>query len=118
MDTCVGMAESLRSPPETITTLFVNRLTLLDSWDFPGKNTGVGYHFFLQGIFPTQGSTPSLLHRQAGSLLLSHQGSPLLTTLDTYFHLFMVEKTKAQTGYGLIRKDTTYPKETLIMVAL
>ena len=70
MDTCAGMAESLRSPPETITALFVNRLMLLGSWDFPGKNTGVGCHFFLQGIFPTQGSTPSLLHRQAGSLLL------------------------------------------------
>ena len=25
-------------------------------WDFPGKNTGVGNHFLLQGIFPTQGS--------------------------------------------------------------
>ena len=24
-------------------------------WDFPGKNTGVGYHFLLQGIFHTQG---------------------------------------------------------------
>ena len=24
-------------------------------WDSPGKNTGVGCHFFLQGIFPTQG---------------------------------------------------------------
>ena len=24
-------------------------------WDFPGKNTGVGCHFLLQGIFPTQG---------------------------------------------------------------
>ena len=24
--------------------------------DSPGKNTGVGYHFLLQGIFPTQGS--------------------------------------------------------------
>ena len=23
-------------------------------WDFPGKNTGVGCHFLLQGIFPTQ----------------------------------------------------------------
>ena len=30
--------------------------------DSPGKNTGVGYHFLLQGIFPTQGSNPSLLH--------------------------------------------------------
>ena len=27
-------------------------------WDFPGKNTGVGCHFFLQGIFPTQGLNP------------------------------------------------------------
>ena len=24
-------------------------------WDFPGKSTGVGCHFLLQGIFPTQG---------------------------------------------------------------
>ena len=30
----------------------------------------------LQGIFPTQGSNPCLLHWQAGSLPLSHQGSP------------------------------------------
>ena len=28
----------------------------------PGKNTGVGCHFLLQGIFPTQGSNPGLLH--------------------------------------------------------
>ena len=32
------------------------------SWDFPGKNGGVGYHLALQGVFPTQGSNPSLLH--------------------------------------------------------
>ena len=43
--------------------------------DSPGKNTGVGCHAFLQGIFPTQGSNPGLpqcriLYR------LSHQGSP------------------------------------------
>ena len=34
---------------------------LLCPWDFPGRKTGVGCHFFLQGIFPTQGSNPSLL---------------------------------------------------------
>ena len=28
----------------------------------PGKNTGVGCHFPLQGIFPTQGLNPDLLH--------------------------------------------------------
>ena len=31
-------------------------------WDSPGKNTGVGCHFLLQGIFPTQESNPALLH--------------------------------------------------------
>ena len=30
--------------------------------DSPGKNTGVGYHALSQGIFPTQGSNPGLLH--------------------------------------------------------
>ena len=41
---------------------------LLCPRDFPGKNTGVGCHFLLQGIFPTQGSNSCLLHRQVGSL--------------------------------------------------
>ena len=31
-------------------------------WDFPGKNTGVVYHFLLQAIFPTQRLTLGLLH--------------------------------------------------------
>ena len=31
-------------------------------WNFPGKNAGVGCHFLLQGVFPTQGSNPRLLH--------------------------------------------------------
>ena len=35
---------------------------LLCPWDFPGKNTGVGCHFLLQGIFPTQGSNLHLPH--------------------------------------------------------
>ena len=43
-------------------------------WDFPGKNTGVGCHCLLQGIFLTQRSNPHLLYFQVDSLLLSHQG--------------------------------------------
>ena len=31
-------------------------------WDSPGKNTGVGCHCLLQGIFPTQGSNLHLLY--------------------------------------------------------
>ena len=30
--------------------------------DSPGKNTGVGRHALLQGIFQTQGLNPGLLH--------------------------------------------------------
>ena len=43
--------------------------------DSPGKNTAVGCHFLLQGIFLTQESNPHLLHWQGDSLPLSHQGS-------------------------------------------
>ena len=42
--------------------------TILCPWDFPGKNTEVGCHFLLQGIFPTQGSNLCLQHWQADSL--------------------------------------------------
>ena len=31
------------------------------SMDFPVKNTGVGCHFLLEGIFPTQGIKPASL---------------------------------------------------------
>ena len=34
---------------------------ILCPWNFPGKNTGVGCHLLLQGIFPTQESKPYLL---------------------------------------------------------
>ena len=37
---------------------------LLSPWDSPGKNTGMGCHFLLQGIFLTQGSNLHLLHWQ------------------------------------------------------
>ena len=41
---------------------------ILCPWDSPGKNSGVGCHALLQGIFLTQGSNPGLLHWQADSL--------------------------------------------------
>ena len=44
--------------------------------NFLGKNTGVGGHFLLQGIFLTQGLNLLLLRWQADSLPLTHQGSP------------------------------------------
>ena len=53
---------------------------LLCPWDSPGKNTGVGCYFLLQGIFPIQRSSPCLchlLHWQADSLPPVPPGKPL-----------------------------------------
>ena len=49
------MSDSLRPHGLQPTRLFC-------PWDFPSKSTEVGCHFLLQGIFPTQGSNPGLLH--------------------------------------------------------
>ena len=45
------------------------------SWDSPGKDTGVGSHSLLQGIFLTQGSNLSPLDCWQIIYHLSHQGS-------------------------------------------
>ena len=60
--------------------------------DSPGKNTEVGCHSLLQGIFPTQGSNPSLLcllHWQVGSLPLEPPGKHTHTHTHTYIILFI-----------------------------
>ena len=51
---------------------------LLCSWNSPGKSTGVGCHFPLQGIFPTQGLNLGLLHCRHILYHLSQRGSPSL----------------------------------------
>ena len=55
---------------------FLLLVRLFCPWDFPGMNTGVGCHFLLQGIFPTQGSNPALPHFRQILYHLSHWGSP------------------------------------------
>ena len=55
--------------------------SLSPGWGFPGKNTGVGCHALLQGVFPTPGLDPHLfclLHWQAGSSPPAHLGSPVI----------------------------------------
>ena len=52
---------------------------LYSPWNSPDQNTEVGSLSLLQGIFPTQGSNPCLLHCRRILYQLSHKGSPLLT---------------------------------------
>ena len=76
--------------PQSCPTLCdpMDYMRLLCPWDFPGKNTGVGCHFLLQGIFLTQGLNKHLLHLQrwqANSLPLCTLGSTREKTGD-FFH--------------------------------
>ena len=59
------------------------------SMGFSGKNTGVGCHFLLQGIFPNQGSNPGLPHCRQTLYRLNYAQialrtfGPILTLRDT-----------------------------------
>ena len=53
---------------------------LLCPWDSPGKITGVGCHFLLQGIFLTQELNPYLLHCMQILYQLNDKGSPGMWT--------------------------------------
>ena len=63
---------------------------LFYAWDSPGKNTGVGSHSLLQGIFLTQGSNLGLLHCRQILYCLSHHVSPVgqLSLLCLFLWLF------------------------------
>ena len=84
-------------------------------WDFQGKNTGVGCHSLLQGIFPIQGSNSRLLHckwspaLKAESLSWNHQGS---TRVCVY-----TPKRKQQVERGAIGREVSIPEHcSLVLV--
>ena len=52
--------------------------------DSPGKNAKVGCHALLQGIFPTQGLNPGILHCRWILYRLSHQGNPRILEWVAY----------------------------------
>ena len=52
--------------------------------DSPGKNTGVGCHALLQGIFPMQGLNPGLPDCRWILQHLNHQGSPRILEWVAY----------------------------------
>ena len=62
---------------------------LLSPWVSPGKNTGVGYHTFLQEIFLTQESNPlflGLLHCRQNFLPTALLGKPQSYHMILQFH--------------------------------
>ena len=90
VDTCYVLCIHIPTPTLISTSLFyfseenVNcsvvsgtlwpRGLYLCPWDPPGKNTGVGCHSLLHGVFLTQGLIPGLPHCRQILYHLSHQG--------------------------------------------
>ena len=84
---CIVMSNSLQS-----CGLLPARI--LCPGDFLGKNTEIGCHFPLQGIFWTQELNSCLLHCRQILYHLSHQGSPLVTIpLLSYIFAFTLQST-------------------------
>ena len=59
-------------------------LLIFSPWNSLGQNTGVGNLSFLQGIFPTQGSYPGLMHCRQILYQLSHKESPRILEWVAY----------------------------------
>ena len=57
---------------------------LYSPWNSLGQNTGVVSLSFLQGIFPTQGLNPGLLHCRQFLYHLSHKGNPRILEWVAY----------------------------------
>ena len=70
--------------------------------DSQGKNTGVGCHDLLQGIFPTQGSNTGLLYCRRILYCLSHQGSPRILEWVAYPFAKGSSQATSQTGVSCI----------------
>ena len=87
---------------------------LLCPWKFPGKNTGVGCSFLLQGVFLTQESNPCLLHWQVDSLSLHDWGSSLYSLISvqslSHVQLFVTPWTTANQAALSITKSFSLPK--------
>ena len=92
MDTAICTAGSLHCSPEdhnmvnqlwksvsrsvmsnSLCSHGLQSICLLCPWNFLGKNTGVGSHSLLHGIFPTQESNLGLLYCRQILYCLSHQ---------------------------------------------
>ena len=73
----------------------------------PGKNTGVGCPFLLQGIFLTQGSNPGLLHCGQSLQHLSHQGR------NTVYHWSNRHMKRCISGHQSNANITSYSPERL-----
>ena len=74
--------------------------------DYPCKNTGVGSCSFLQGSFPTLGSSPGLPYCRQILYHLSHEGSPRILEWVAYHFSSGSSHPRIQTGSPALQADS------------
>ena len=100
-----------RAPAHVIVTSVVSNCSLPRSCvhgDSRGKNTEVGCHALLQGIFPTQESNPHLLHLlhwQADSFPLAPPGKPCRAPAISQIVHQSLETQNSQDSFGICGLD-------------
>ena len=92
-------------------TLQASRLLCL--WDSPDKNTGVGFHFLLQGIFLTQGSNPQLL-----CLLNQQGGSTTGTTWEALYACVSGCYSKYSKYVNWLNHSSLYETSSIVLFSL
>ena len=78
---------------------------LLHPWDFLGTSTGVGCHFLLQGIFPTQGSNPGIPHCRQTNLLKHCSNRSHCVQLALQGHIFLKIQISLKSSYITIASN-------------
>ena len=86
MCVCIKWNITYESESRSVMSNSLPPLGLYSPWNSPGQNTGVG-SLFLQGIFPTQGLNPSILHCRQILYQLSYKGSPYIWGLPLVVQL-------------------------------
>ena len=79
---------------------------LLCPWDSLGRNTGVGSHSLLRGIFPAQGSNPGPPHCRWIRYHLRHQESPRILEWVAYPFSRRSSRPRNQTEFPALQVDS------------
>ena len=74
--------------------------------DSPGQDTRMGCHTLLQGIFPTQGSNPGLLHCRWILYQLNHKGSPRILEWVAYPFSSSLPGPEIESGSPALQADS------------
>ena len=109
MQACLH-AKSLQSCPTLYDPMDCYPASLFCPWDSPGKNTGVGYHAFLQGNLSDPRIKPHLLdvnlHWQVGSLPLAPPGCVcryICIYTCTYIYFYIHKKKSGRIHQKMLR---------------